>query len=216
MAVATEAVLECERVFRIPELCDHIVENVALHSSSAADLKAIALVCQTLAIAAQSQIFRHIIVDPYLPFRPSHRNLNAAVSALHRLSAILTTSPHLLRFIHRLSIYAKPEILASASRIEFPVLQKLHLRFLDPKDPHEDALLLVRDLIGLPSIREVEIQDMGNYQELNWDFFTSLFETCTPNLRSVCSDPKAEVAVHSCTRGLVHFPRMPIRPNSLG
>ncbi|KAJ6576050.1 hypothetical protein DFH09DRAFT_1150273 [Mycena vulgaris] len=181
--VATEA------VFCIQELCDQIADHIALSTPSQDDLKSLALVCQALCISSQSQIFRHVILNPYeLPGSDGVGTRTApelALSAFHRLSAILATSPHLLRSIHHLSVFAKAEVLEPLSNIRFPALRKIRFDFdfLDLLDEGQLHILHgVRGFIGLPSIHEVELIALG---ELPLDSFASLFETCSPNLKAL-------------------------------
>ncbi|KAJ6536437.1 hypothetical protein DFH09DRAFT_1179003 [Mycena vulgaris] len=154
-------------VFSIQELCDQIAQqitdDIAFEELPYDDLKSTALVCHTLCISAQSQLFRHVI------------------SAARRLAAILSASPHLLRYIRHLSIVAYSEILKPLATIRFPGLAKLCISFIDMELADAEVFLLIRDLIGLPSICEVEIRDLDHTQFTS-DHFTSLFETCTRSL----------------------------------
>ncbi|KAJ7455796.1 hypothetical protein FB451DRAFT_1373097 [Mycena latifolia] len=179
-------------VFQLQELCDQIACHIALHDSSQADLKSTALVCQTLCSSAQSQIFRHVELDPWaLPQGFMHdvdTALAAGASAARRLSAVLTASPHLLRHIRDLSVLAGSEILEFVSNLRFPLLRKIKIGF-QTIWPDENVLRLSRDLIGLPSIREVEIVDLHIGIDVPDDprlnFFPSLFETCTRDISSL-------------------------------
>ncbi|KAJ6576058.1 hypothetical protein DFH09DRAFT_1361671 [Mycena vulgaris] len=180
-------------VFSVRELCDPITEHLTLHE----DLKSAALVCHTLCVSAQSQIFRHVILDPWeLPVE-NHRGedpLELTLRAFHRLSVLLATSPHLRRFIQHLSVVAKAEILEPLSNIQFPALRKIRFNFdglnlsdddvLDSSDRGVElhVLRLARGFIGLPSIHEVELVDLG---ELPLDSFASLFDTCSPYLEAL-------------------------------
>ncbi|KAJ6565189.1 hypothetical protein DFH09DRAFT_1157822, partial [Mycena vulgaris] len=155
---------------------------------STTDMNSLALVSHALCGSAQAQIFRHVILDPHLLYTVND-SLGRVTGALSRLSAILSTSPHLLRYIRWLSIRAASEILTPLSAIRFPVLAKLRLSFFDMKVHDADTFRLTRDLIGLPSMREVQIYTLGRpHKTLTVDHFTLLFETCTRRLDSLTFD----------------------------
>ncbi|KAJ7493817.1 hypothetical protein FB451DRAFT_449225 [Mycena latifolia] len=186
-----------QMVFHIQELCDHIARHIALHKSSHDDLKSTALVCQTLCSSAQSQIFRQVSLDPWeVPggdtgtIYSTSDAVVAGISAARRLSAVLTASPHLLRHIRCLSVLGRLEILELVSNMRIPFLQKIRINFDDTpwsddtrwsEDTRwdDEVLRVSRDLIGSPSIREVEIHNVFSSasQGLSLDLFTSLFET---------------------------------------
>ncbi|KAJ7661046.1 hypothetical protein B0H17DRAFT_1212401 [Mycena rosella] len=174
-----------ETAFSLQEVCDEVTYHIAQDASSRNDLNSTALVCQRLCFSAQSHLFRHIILDPYqLPAEYLHTPdsaLAAAASAFHHLSAVLTSSPHLLRHIRQLSVLAQHETLVLVSRIHFPFLRTIQLDFCDTLWPDEDALHLARDLIGLPSIREVKVIGGTAPPKL----FPALFETCSRDLHSL-------------------------------
>ncbi|KAJ7493829.1 hypothetical protein FB451DRAFT_1551167 [Mycena latifolia] len=183
-----------EMVFRLQELCDQIACHIT-HEASREDLKSAALVCHTLCISAQSHIFHHVGLDPWeLPdgdicTHDSETALSAASSASRRLSAILTASPHLLRHIRHLSVLGRSEILKLVSNLRLPLLRKIEINFQDTPWPDDDALHLARDLIGLPSVREVEIRELymrlGMPGDLDLKLFPSIFDTCTRDLHSL-------------------------------
>ncbi|KAJ6576144.1 hypothetical protein DFH09DRAFT_1150497, partial [Mycena vulgaris] len=162
-----------ETFFSIQELCDQFTHHIALNRSSQDDLKSIALVCHTLCNSAQSQIFRHIILD----------TPEVALSTVHRLSTILQNAPQLLRSIHSISVLVTSAILRPLSIIHFPVLRKIRFDFLvTPWEALSDELRFVRDFIGLPSIRDVELANLGMRPDL--DQLSFLLDTCTPHLQS--------------------------------
>ncbi|KAJ6603307.1 hypothetical protein DFH09DRAFT_392936 [Mycena vulgaris] len=194
-----------ETIFSIQELCDHLAGHIASHpdQTSHCDLKSAALVCQTLCISAQAQLFRHVIITP-LQFLSKRNAADAALSnspatssvfaarrtpalaaaAAHRLSAVLAGSPHLARYIRQLDVFADPPIVKSVSMIQLPALQKIRVWF-NPREPAAEALHFARDLIGLPSIRDVELIDLALPVDLPFELFTSLFDTCTRHLESL-------------------------------
>ncbi|KAJ6524868.1 hypothetical protein DFH09DRAFT_1189115 [Mycena vulgaris] len=145
-----------QTVFDIQELCDHICDEIALLASYYNDLRSTALVCHTLSISAQSQIFRHIILEPFklVPRRAQtlHSAIQSVISASIRLSAILSASPHLLRSAQHLSIIAQSKVLFPLSSIRFPALRKLRFDFSRTAKHDSDAFHLARDFVGLPSI----------------------------------------------------------------
>lgn len=176
-----------DTVFSIRELCDQIALYLAL-CGSADDLKSAALVCHTLCGSAQSQIFRHVILDPYL--LPGHHRMNqvaallAATSRFHRLSRVLTASPHLRQSIRAVSLLGELQILQFVSSRQLTHLQEIRFNFHGTRWAEVDVLRCARDLIALPSIRKVEIRGMyGSGGTL--DGLTSLFETCTTQLQSL-------------------------------
>ncbi|KAJ7493822.1 hypothetical protein FB451DRAFT_1491251 [Mycena latifolia] len=140
-------------VFHVQELCDQIVYHLmpVLHKSSQADLKSVALVCPTLCIAAQSQIFCDIDLDPWkLLVRRSFGSipsseavltlvLTSGVSSGRRLSAVLAASPHLLRHIRHLSVPGRSEILEIVSNMRIPLLRKIKISFGDTPWPSDDG-----------------------------------------------------------------------------
>jgi hypothetical protein len=195
------------QTFRIQELCDHIVSYIVLDSNytdifleasvghvdtavklaSQDALKSIALVCDTLRKSAQAELFRHIILNPRdLPgimILLAETALEGATSALGRLSAITTESPHLSRLIRSISILADSQVLKPLYSMHIPLLRKIRLGFRDMQLHDRPALQFARDIVGLPSIREVEL--VGTNYELNLDDFASVFEACNRQLCSV-------------------------------
>ncbi|KAJ7488287.1 hypothetical protein FB451DRAFT_1391234 [Mycena latifolia] len=179
-------------VFGIQELCDQISHHIALYDPSQATLKSAALVSQTLCIAAQSQIFRHVDLDVWRIFGVARTGadypaLDAAPSAFRGLFAVLAASPHLLRYIRSLSVPTHSRILEWVLGMELS-LQKIRLNFMSTKSTDVDALRLARDCIGLPSIRKVELVNV----HLPLDRIAFLFESCGSNLDSLsfsCVDP---------------------------
>jgi hypothetical protein len=170
-ALVTCATTMATTVFSVQELCDQIASQLAPHPPD--DLKSTALVCHTLAVSAQSQLFRHVILD------------RDPLKLAHRLCAILGTSPHLLLAIRSLRIRVQPQVLSLVSGLRLPLLREIrlnfyHIRSVDAMDA--EFLRSTRDLIGLPSIREVGLSFLG-HQDM--DRFASLFETCTWNLCSL-------------------------------
>ncbi|KAJ6565200.1 hypothetical protein DFH09DRAFT_1157833 [Mycena vulgaris] len=177
-----------DTVFSIQELCDHIAHQIEDNGldPSHSDLKSLALVCQTMGIAAQSQIFHHVILDPaQLPRRASgetHTPLQVAHTSL-RLSDILATSPRLLSLIRRLSIFANAGILEPLTTIQLPVLQQICVRFAEVPWSGDNVIRFTQRLIALPSIREVHV--VGGWHNYPLDLLESLFETCARSLESL-------------------------------
>ncbi|KAJ7488283.1 hypothetical protein FB451DRAFT_1553712 [Mycena latifolia] len=179
-----------ETVFGLQELCDHIAYHLSLQKSSRHTLESTALVCQTFRVSAQSQLFRHVDLDPWaaggLYKHSSDSALATALTYSHRLSAILTASPHLLRHIRSLSVLGRSEILQLVLGIGFPLLQKISFNFKDLEGPNDDVFQLTRECIGLPLIREVEIFNLFKRErEQPSDLLTSLFESRTRDLDSL-------------------------------
>ncbi|KAJ6576131.1 hypothetical protein DFH09DRAFT_1361718 [Mycena vulgaris] len=176
-----------QAVFRIQELCNQILQHLSLDGLSRADLKSTALVCHTLCTSAQSQLFCHIVLDPLLLHWGRHDTMSSMVKtstlAVRRLSAILTTSPHLRRCIHHLSVFAMAEILGPLSSIHLPALWSIHLNFLGLRQEEYNVMDWSRDWIALPSIREVQIANVGIRVDV--DSLAALFETHSSRLDSV-------------------------------
>ncbi|KAJ6537488.1 hypothetical protein DFH09DRAFT_1177844 [Mycena vulgaris] len=179
-----------QTVFDVQELCDHICDNIALLASSYDDLRSTALVCRTLSMSAQSRIFRHIILEPYLlapgpaKIRTRDSAIQSVISASIRLSTILSASPHLLRFTHHLRIRAQSKVLFPLSNIRFPALRKLCLTFSRTATLHDsDAFHLARDFVGLPSIRDVRLVSLSDNPEP--EGLGAIFDMSTPHIDSV-------------------------------
>ncbi|KAJ7290517.1 hypothetical protein C8J57DRAFT_341684 [Mycena rebaudengoi] len=135
-------------VFRVQELCDHILGFFDA-TGCAEDLKACALVSRTLSYSAQAQLFCDIILRV--------RNPHAAAV---RLCSSLALSPHLTSSIRRLNVRVDLSILTTLSTISFCQLNELTLDRLIENTDHNTThrvALLERDLIGLPSMRKVEL-----------------------------------------------------------
>ncbi|KAJ7668951.1 hypothetical protein B0H17DRAFT_1335844 [Mycena rosella] len=201
MGDATKIVLQ--------ELCDQIVHHLTQESSR--DLQSTALVCDTLCISAQSQIFRHVEPDACaFPNGFLHDSDSATVdgvSALRRLTAILTNSPHLLRHIRSLSVLARFEILEFVSSLQFPLLQRITFNFQDTVWPDADVFHLSRGLIELPTLREVKFYGLrawlGVSEALGMDLFPALFELCGGSFHSFefsSIDPTSVVPITSVPR----------------
>ncbi|KAJ7488359.1 hypothetical protein FB451DRAFT_735883 [Mycena latifolia] len=176
--------MAAETVLSVQELCDHIADHIALQPSSCDVLKSAALVCQTLCISTQSHIFRHVILPP------SHRGIMSneesgrkADASASRCIAILRASPRLSRYVHHLTILARPEILKSVLDARFPYLRKLSFNFNRNWLP-VDQSGLIRDCIALPSIREVELADLGICLT-DLHFVASFFDNCSSQLHSL-------------------------------
>ncbi|KAJ6469100.1 hypothetical protein DFH09DRAFT_1222000 [Mycena vulgaris] len=167
-------------LFAIQELCDELTYHIAYSHSPSTDLQSAALVCRTLCLAAQPQIFRHVSLSPYgLPWQ-ENTPPSALAAAARRLASALTHSPHLLPHIRSLGILSTVDIMQPLLTLQFPALQKISFVFGHPKSPDEDVLRWARGWIALASMREVVIT--GVCREIQVDHLGSLFEACSPNL----------------------------------
>ncbi|KAJ7764374.1 hypothetical protein B0H16DRAFT_1454912 [Mycena metata] len=189
-------------VFDLRELCDQIILQIALQPSSGEDLKSIALVNHAFSFSAQSQIFRHVILDPCrIPSLAAFvatpgPAVVAATALMGRLLSILTTSPHLVRAIRRLSILARPEVLALASSLRPPNLREIRFNF---------GRTEIRDLIALPSVETVELAALPTSAGFQLHHLETLFSASTLQLEAlnfthVCCSPDSPTSISSVTR----------------
>ncbi|KAJ6539793.1 hypothetical protein DFH09DRAFT_1175999 [Mycena vulgaris] len=139
-------------LFAIQELCDELTYHIAYSHSPSTDLQSAALVCRTLCLAAQPQIFRH------------NTPPSALAVAARRLASALTHSPHLLPHIRSLGILSTVDTMQPLLTLQFPALQKISFVFGHPKSPDEGVVI--------PGVcREIQVDHLG-----------SLFAACSPNL----------------------------------
>ncbi|KAJ7488057.1 hypothetical protein FB451DRAFT_1553577 [Mycena latifolia] len=152
-----------DMVFNLQELCDQISFHLTLHDSSKVELN------------PPPSSAAHYVSPPNLKYFAT-----VSTNLFHRLSAILTTSPHLIRSIRSLSLLAQVEMLHLIANMQLPLLKKIRLNFSDTSWPDEDALRLSRHWIGLSSIREVEIHDLDSLVFCNADPTSSSPVTSQP------------------------------------
>ncbi|KAJ7488365.1 hypothetical protein FB451DRAFT_1553768 [Mycena latifolia] len=178
--------MAAEMVLSIQELCDHIADHIALQPSSCDVLKSAALVCQPLCVSAQSHLFRHVLLPPSQPpggIMSDEESWRKADASASRCLAILRASPRVSRHVHHLTILARPEILKSVLDARFPYLRKLSFNF-NRKWLPVDQSGLIRDCIALPSIREVELTDLGICLT-DLHLVASFFDNCSSQLHSL-------------------------------
>ncbi|KAJ7822027.1 hypothetical protein B0H13DRAFT_362956 [Mycena leptocephala] len=178
-------------LFYVQELCDRIVSHVKLDESSQDDLKSLALVSQTLCSSAQAQIFRHVSLDPW-DSEMGKLSTNPGVPRIpisaRRLSVILAASPHLLPHIRSLRVLAQIEILELVLKMQLPLVKKIAFNFQVTRGWGSDDRLprLTGDLIGLPSIREVEICQLStSFSFLSLKLLPSLFQRCSQDIHTL-------------------------------
>ncbi|KAJ7255648.1 hypothetical protein C8J57DRAFT_1721692 [Mycena rebaudengoi] len=178
-------------VFHIQELCDQLVDHLASESyPSLCDLKSAALVCHTLCNSSRSHIYRYVSLDPweepdYYLHSDEKAGFECAASTLRALSSLLTTSPHLARFVRRVRAIGHTEILQALSELQLPLVRKLEISFYMTKMDHAWLLQtshLIQDLIGRASVHEVELSSVGRLDREN---FAALFDKCSPNLEAL-------------------------------
>ncbi|KAJ7267865.1 hypothetical protein C8J57DRAFT_1326023, partial [Mycena rebaudengoi] len=145
------------RLFKIQEICDHITDFLAASRHSVSDLKSSALVCPGLYGSAQTHIFRHIIIRPYMPdgshyFPESHMDIWGM--ACFSLCSLLTASPHLIRLIRHLTVLDKSDMLSPLAKIAFTHLREISFENLKLTD---SAFLAAQQLIGLATVRVLRL-----------------------------------------------------------
>ncbi|KAJ7458610.1 hypothetical protein FB451DRAFT_1372286 [Mycena latifolia] len=207
-------------VLGLPELCDQIT-----HFLDDPDRQACALVCPTLTSSAQHRLLREIDL--------SELGVHEAAACI-RFCSVLEASPHLLPFVRPLQVtFSHKNAITQLSRMRFPNLQGVVFStdFKVPSHVMQESLQdcsgAMADIIGLPSIRRVELRypifaNMGD--------FSRLFELCTPDFQSLylvrmSLQPlllKLPATYHSALRALdpplpvVAHPRREVSPSAPG
>ncbi|KAJ7216026.1 hypothetical protein GGX14DRAFT_607180 [Mycena pura] len=167
-------------IFAIQELCDEITYHIVYSQCPSVDLQSATLVCRTLCLAAQPQLFRHVSLSPYeLPWRQDTPPSFLAAAA-RRLASTLAHSPHLLPYIHSLGILCTVDTMQPLSTFQFPALKAISFVFGDTKSPDKDVLQWAHGWIALATMQEVVIT--GRCREIQVDHLGILFEGCSPNL----------------------------------
>ncbi|KAJ7261184.1 hypothetical protein C8J57DRAFT_1337290, partial [Mycena rebaudengoi] len=157
--------------FAIQEPCDKIASHLAAGESSR-DLNFVALISSAFCSSAQPHIFRNVFLHYDSIIVGSDRSKPFDdIAACDRLCAVLTHSPHLVKYIRRLSTRVKPELLAPLSKIPFSHLRHIYFQEIgDVTDPD-----LIRHFTGLSSIRSVGF--LGRPSTLSAGLLAAIFET---------------------------------------
>ncbi|KAJ7726767.1 hypothetical protein B0H16DRAFT_1894675 [Mycena metata] len=122
----------------IQELCELIVDVLR---DSKPDLESCALTSPAFTAAAQRHLFRDInITNGALP---------------DRFFAILDAAPHILPLVRRIQTTLREHTLAQLCKLHFPNLRELCFT----GETSSSGLQLAANLIGLPSIRSVALDD---------------------------------------------------------
>ncbi|KAK7024723.1 hypothetical protein R3P38DRAFT_2950902 [Favolaschia claudopus] len=199
----------------LPELWEHIIDFVGFPTS----WKNVALVCRAFVPGAQRNLFRKIAIEDgritYYERRAvdciDRSAITGAVVAGH-LSDLLTTSPHLLKYIHELKI-------ESGHTKCYTILSSIpwsHLRRVIIKNVSfipSTARASIEALMRTRSLRDLKIMDTGGWgvtHEEKMERVRWIVTACCSDLQSLVlsgcgrldtdSDPSAESA-----QGLVDF-----------
>ncbi|KAJ6534131.1 hypothetical protein B0H19DRAFT_439811 [Mycena capillaripes] len=129
--------------FLIPDLVDHCIDFLY---GSILDLRACSLVCRSWVNAAQSHIFRRILLS------------GDAEDMWEKLKPLLETSPHLTRYISRLFIC--PEQLSAQSfsdicNLSFTNLRSVCINQFSSISP--SMVIAMQQLFSLPSLSSVTL-----------------------------------------------------------
>ncbi|KAJ7263880.1 hypothetical protein C8J57DRAFT_420051 [Mycena rebaudengoi] len=192
------------RVLAIQELVDMIIDHVAqLAECSTGDLFCCALVAKPWVYRAQTHIFAHLDLsltcycspasnakcNSSLSSPDSERSTSSACAAvlshkLHRLQNTLHTSPHLVRFVRRLSVPLNSVLLPSVALIPFTHLEDFTLECTSypwaPCAP-PSATHPIQTLLRHPRLRRVTL---WGYLE-PFSLIDTYFTNCARGIREV-------------------------------
>ncbi|KAJ7247681.1 hypothetical protein C8J57DRAFT_314986 [Mycena rebaudengoi] len=161
-----------------------VIEEIARHASSRY-LHSVALISPQLCASAQSHIFRDIILAPEelehhcgrdpVTFMDRHYDVRAACL---RLCTILHESPHLVKYVRRLSAevnsYTMSDTMTPLAEIAFPNLREICFYEIDTSGGENDPVhKLAKKKIALPSARAITLEQCRP----SFDLLTTLFET---------------------------------------
>ncbi|KAJ7140590.1 hypothetical protein C8R43DRAFT_1131528 [Mycena crocata] len=102
----------------VQELWEHVIDSV----HSIAELNSCSLVCHAFVARAQSHIFRSIFINGPLSSILAQHELS------NRLTGLMASSPHLVRYVEAITIVAfDEEVLAAIAGITWPHLKHIGL-----------------------------------------------------------------------------------------
>ncbi|KAF7354297.1 hypothetical protein MVEN_01118000 [Mycena venus] len=156
---------------QIPELLEKIV---AFLDDDRAALRACASSSRMITFVAQRLLFRSISFSG---------KQNENYISPRRLRTILADSPHLARYIRRISINLNNKSNADIARLGLTHVEDIRVSGIagGGRNLHKPTLEAVRRVIGLESIRSVQVD--GSYRDPR--LLGRLFGECTPNLGEV-------------------------------
>lgn len=131
----------------VQEICDYICDF--LHESPA-DLRAIALVSLVFTSSAQHHLFH--VMD-----LTSGGWYTSQATRATRMCRILHNSPHLIRFIRRLSINFEQDGLVQLAQVHLTHVETIVLGTSRTQCPPKSALSLAAPLIAAPSVRSIQL-----------------------------------------------------------
>ncbi|KAJ7912683.1 hypothetical protein B0H13DRAFT_2327036 [Mycena leptocephala] len=150
----------------VQEICDYICDF--LHESPA-DLRAISLVSLVFTSSAQHHLFH--VMD-----LTSGGWYTSQTTRATRMCRILHNSPHLIRFIRRLSINFEQDGLIQLAQVHLTHVETIVLGTSRTQCPPKIALSLAAPLIAAPSVRSIQLLSIV-FQDL--DSLCTLFHQRT-------------------------------------
>ncbi|KAJ7445835.1 hypothetical protein FB451DRAFT_1412512 [Mycena latifolia] len=174
----------------VQELWYHILGFLRGRTS---DLKNLALVSRAMCPAAQSVLFYDIDLEPRIVEKDSMSNLTTQDfdASCRLLVAVLTKSPHLVKYIHRLKVTVTPDVLDQLCFVGLTSLRDIEIQFQNFRV--DDSLIEpLQNLFSLPSIRRIELSSHVS---------PGLFSECVPHLTGL-----SFVCVHTFTPASVSIP----------
>ncbi|KAK7042050.1 hypothetical protein R3P38DRAFT_2888266 [Favolaschia claudopus] len=162
----------------VPELWEQIIGFLPT-SSKCADLKAVALVCRSFTSPAQRGVFHTV------SFVTGNRWLNGRqhdelAESARRFADIIESSPHILSYVYHLRLHnADPGCYHALAAIPWSHLRQLYVQYPLPPEAKPD---LTR-LIGLPSLRELDIRTWGDHP-------IDILSSCSTSLETLTIAPE--------------------------
>ncbi|KAJ7513258.1 hypothetical protein B0H11DRAFT_1949213 [Mycena galericulata] len=165
------------------ELWNHTISF--LHGRTL-DLQTCCRVSRALCAAAQSQLFHSVAIHPSRNFlrrigRPLIFTLNE-VGLCRRLRAILTESPHIIRYLRRIEITLQEDVIAEILAMELVPLESIQFRtetFLAEVD--DRAVELAQTLLHRSGIEHLELRSISQRPA----FLTRLCSPSMPQLNTL-------------------------------
>ncbi|KAJ7445643.1 hypothetical protein FB451DRAFT_1568068, partial [Mycena latifolia] len=157
--------------FDVQDLWYHILGFLRGRTS---DLKNLALVSRAMCPAAQSVLFDDIDLEPpqFEDDALIYLTTQDFDASCRRLGAVLTESPHLLKYIHSLKLTVTSDVLDQLCSMGLTSLRYIDIKF---RNFRLDNSLIepLQNLFSLPSIRRIEVTSHVS---------PGLFSKCAPHL----------------------------------